>query len=114
MWELACGGELRCQSIVVLNSTEDGEGDQTPASRGRFLQLSVGLGNGMCCLGGPSPVVEGDKLTGGASNMIFAQEDEVIQGVLAKCPVQTVNMGIRIGCVIRSWQSLDVQYLIEP
>ncbi len=68
----------------------------------------------MCCLRWPSPVVEGDKLTRDASDMIFAQENEVVQGVLAKRPVETFNSSIRIGCVIRSRQSLDLQHLLEP
>ncbi len=68
----------------------------------------------MCCLRWPSPVVEGDKLTRDASDMIFAQENEVVQGVLAKRPVETLNLSIRIGCVIWSRYSLDLQYLLEP
>ncbi len=31
------GDRLRCQSIVVLNSAEDREGDQPPVSRGWIL-----------------------------------------------------------------------------
>ena len=46
--------------------------------------------------------------------MVLPQEYEVIQGVLAKRPVETFNSSIRIGCVIRSRQSLDLQHLFEP
>ena len=34
--------------------------------------------------------------------MIFAQEYEVIQGVLAKCSIEAFNLSIRVGCVIWS------------
>lgn len=106
--------ELRCQSIVVLNPSEDGEGDQPSVLRWRLLQLRVRLGYGMCGLRGARAVVEGDEFTRDPSNMIFAQEDEVIEGVLTKCPVETLHVSIRVWCVIGRWQALDLQHLIEP
>jgi hypothetical protein len=48
---------------------------------------------------------------GDASNMIFTQEDEVIQGVFAKCLVETFYLGIRIARVVGGRDSLDVQYM---
>ena len=55
-------------------------------------------------------VVEGDELPRDPSNMILAQEDEVIQGVLTKCPVKAFNVGIRIWYVKGSRQYLDLQH----
>ena len=98
----------------MLNASEDGEGHQPSVLRWRLQQLRVRLGYGMCCLRGARAVVEGDEFTRDPSNMIFAQEDEVIQGGLTKCPVETLNVGIRVWCVIGSWQPLDLQHLIEP
>ena len=51
----------------------------------------------MSCLGWSSPVVEGDKVTRDSPNMFFAQEYEVIQGVLAKCSIEAFNLSIRVG-----------------
>ena len=79
--------ELRHQSIVVLDASEDGEGDEPSLHRWRPLQIHVGLGNGMSCLRWARAVVEGDKVTHDSPNMILVQENEVIQGVLAECPV---------------------------
>ncbi len=112
--EYGGGDGLRCQSIVVLNSAEDREGDQPPVSRGPLLQLRVRLGNGMRCLRWTRAVVEGNEVTCNSPNMIFAQEYEVIQGVLAKCPVEAFKLSIRIWCLIRSRYSLDLQHLLEP
>ncbi len=70
--------ELRCQSIVVLNPSEDGEGDQPSVLRWRLLQLRVRLGYGMCGLRGARAVVEGDEFTRDPSNMIFAQDSELL------------------------------------
>ena len=78
----------------MLNSSEDGEGDQPSVLRWRLLQLRVRLGYGVCCLRGARAVVEGDEFTRDPPNMIFAQEDEVIQSVLTKCPVEALNLGI--------------------
>ncbi len=69
--EYGGGDGLRRQSIVVLNSAEDREGDQPPVSRGRLLQLSVGLGNGMGRLRWARAVVEGNEVTRDSPNMIF-------------------------------------------
>ncbi len=68
----------------------------------------------MRCLGWASPVVIGDKVTRDSATVIFAQEYDVIQCILAKCPVESFKLSVRIGCVIRSRQSLDLQYLLEP
>jgi len=68
----------------------------------------------MCRLRWARPVVEGNEVTDDSPNMVFTQEHEVIQGVVAKRPVETFNSSIRIGCVIRSRQSLDLQRLLEP
>ncbi len=56
----------------------------------------------MCRLRWARPVVEGNELTRDSPNMIFAQEYEVIQGVLAKCSIEAFNLSIRVGCVIWS------------
>jgi hypothetical protein len=66
----------------------------------------------MCCLRRTRAVVEGDKFTCDPSNMIFAQEDELIQSVLTKCPVETLKVGIRVWCALGSRQPLDLQHLI--
>jgi hypothetical protein len=41
---------LRCQSIVVLNASEDGEGYEPSVLWWRLLQVNVGFGDGMCRL----------------------------------------------------------------
>ena len=68
----------------------------------------------MCRLRWARAVVEGNEVTGDSPNMAFTQEYEVIQGVLAKRPVETFNSSIRIGCVIWSRQSIDPQHLLKP
>ncbi len=81
----------------MLNSSEDGEGDQLSVLRWRLLQLRVRLGYGVCGLRGARAVVEGDEFTRDTSNMIFAQEDEVIQGVLTKGPGKTSTWAFAFG-----------------
>ena len=98
----------------MLYASEDGEGDEPSVLRWRFEQFSVGLRDGMCCLRRTCTVVESDEFSYDSSNMNFAQEDEMIQGVFTKRPVETLDVGIRIRRSKGSRYSLDVDYLIEP
>ncbi len=98
----------------MLNAAEDGEGDEPSFLRWRPLQVRVGVGYGMSCLGRTCAIVECHELTRDSSNVIFAQEDEVMQSVLAKSSVEALDVGICVWRPKRSRYSLDFQHLLKP
>ena len=61
----------------MLQSPEDGEGDQPSVLRWRLLQLRVRIGYVVSCRRGARAVVEGDEFTRDPPNMIFLSEGHV-------------------------------------
>jgi len=98
----------------VLNTSEDGQGDKLAVLRPNSLQLRVRLGNAPRRLRWACAAPERDELAEHSPNMTFAEEDEVLERVLAKRAIQTLDVRIGIGRAEGRGQALDPRNFREP
>ncbi len=68
----------------MLNATEDGERHEPPIGRRRLPEFRVGIRDPMNGLRRPRAIVVANVLGNDTPDVIDAEEDEVVQGLLAQ------------------------------
>jgi hypothetical protein len=59
-------------------------------------------------------IVVANVLAHDATDVIDAEEDKVVQGVLPEGTIEPLDVRGSVGCAVRDGESLDAHYLIKP
>jgi hypothetical protein len=98
----------------MLNAAEDGQRHQLPIGRWRLPELGVGIWDPMDGLRRPRAIVVANVLTHNATDVIHAEEDEVVQGFLAQRPVESLDVRRSVGRTVGDGQAFDAHDLTQP
>lgn len=107
-------GSLRGQAVVVLDAAEDGQCHARACLRRWPLQFGVRIWDPVNRLRRPGPVVILNVPRDDVTDVIDAEEDEVIRSLAPQRPHEAFDMRRRIGRSVRGRQSLDSHDFVQP